>query len=126
VRACTTIATFVKGAAAIGICLIGILGLICAWVLFIFSADAAPGDEGAIKVRAVLIGILTLGAVATGLYLMFRNPGDAKSDSTDEGGHRDQIECGACGRTFPSHYYARDPGPWGYICDDCAKNPRDA
>ena len=125
-RTRTTIGPFVKGAAAIGICLIGIVGVSYAWVLFIFSVDAAPGVEGAIKVRAVLIGIVTLCAVGTGLYLLFRNPRNPKSDSMDEGGRPDQIACGGCGRTFPSHYYLRDPGPWGYICNDCTKDPPDA
>jgi hypothetical protein len=77
-------ATIGKAIGAICLCLIGVSGLIYAWVGLVFSADATPGYETASKVKAIVVGIGTIGLVGTGLYLLFRSPPPPKPESSDE------------------------------------------
>ena len=48
-------ATFGKAIGAICLCLIGVVGLIYAWTLLVFSGDASPGYETATKIKAIVI-----------------------------------------------------------------------
>jgi len=119
VSARTILAAVARGAAAIAICLIGIVGFIVACILFIYSADVARGDEG--RDIAVIIAIASLVAVGAGLYPLFRRRRGDRSDSTEQEARPDQAECSLCGRIFSPQYDLRDAGSLGYICNECAK-----
>ncbi|MBM2854814.1 MAG: hypothetical protein HW417_1742 [Steroidobacteraceae bacterium] len=77
-------ATFGKAIGAICLCLIGVVGLIYAWTLLVFSGDASPGYETATKIKAIVIAIGTVSLVGTGLHLLFRSPPPPKPESGGE------------------------------------------
>ena len=77
-------ATFGKAIGAICLCLMGVIGLIYAWTLLVFSADATPGYETATKIKAIVIAIGTVGLVGTGLYLLFKSSTRSTPESGDE------------------------------------------
>ena len=120
----TILAVVARGAAAIAICLIGIMGLIVAWILFIYAGDVAREDEA--RVSAVIIAIVTFVAAGAGLYLLFRRRRGDRSDSSEQEARPEQAECSLCGRMFSPQYDLRDAGRLGYICNECAKVGPDA
>jgi hypothetical protein len=69
---------------AIGLCLIGVIGVSYAWIAFVFSGDASPGYETASKIKAIVVAVGTVSLVGTGLYLLFRSPPPAAAEPGDE------------------------------------------
>lgn len=69
---------------AIGLCVIGVIGLSYAWIAFFFSGDASPGYETATEIKAIVVAFGTISLVGTGLYLLFRSPPPPAAEPGDE------------------------------------------
>ena len=106
----------VKGVAVVGAIIVLLVGLACAWFMFIF-ADDAP-DASQTRFEVVLVTLMVVGALGWAVYA-YSNPKPAEAGRAQGGERSDRRTCATCGQVFQDKDYLNEPVPERYTCTRC-------